>query len=334
MADIRTIIEKLHSLGYLEPIRQTGNYMTCRCPFHGGGHEKKPSFGILLVDEAKGGKLTKAGWSHCFACSFAGNLEKTVSEILKLHAVNADAVEWLKQNIPGFDPSAGMTDEDMLVPPSLMGSVISKYAIDYINTLTQPKQEYVSEEELAKYRFTVPYMYERKLTDAIIEEYDVGFDLNWIPPGRKNPVPCLTFPVRDEQGRTLFFCRRSIQGKLYNYPEGVTKPVFGLDRLSSNCKSVVLCESIINALTARVYGYDSLALMGTGNSYQVTQLRRLGIREFILCFDGDEAGHKATEKWKRILRDVAIVWVIHMPDGKDLNNCTKDEFVELYQNRD
>lgn len=334
MADIRAIIEKLHTLGYLEPIRQTGNYMTCRCPFHGGGHEKKPSFGILLVDEYRGGQHYPAGFGHCFSCQYAKPLDKLVADILRLHSVQADAVEWLKQNIPGFDPSAGMTDEDMLIPPNLMGAVISKYAIDYTRSLTSPTTEYVSEEELAKYRFTVPYMYERKLTDAVIEEYDVGFDINWIPPGRKKPVPCITFPVRDEQGRTLFFCRRSVEGKLYNYPVGVTKPVFGLDRLPKDCKSIIICESIINALTARVYGYNAVALMGTGNSYQTTQLRRLGAREFILCFDGDDAGKKASNKWKNNLKDIAMIWTIHMPDGKDLNDCTKEEFDQLYKERD
>lgn len=333
-ANVLTILEKLESLGYLKLSKRTGNFMTCRCPFHGGGQEKKPSCGVLLVDESRGGKLYKAGWCHCFSCGYSKNLEGTVADILRLHSVNSSAIEWLKSNIPGFDPSVGLTDEDMLIPPELMTSVISKYAIDYTKSLMQDKPKYVTEEELASYRFTVPYMYERKLTDEVIERYDVGVDINWIPPGRKKPVPCITFPVNDEQGNTLFFCRRSIEGKLYNYPTGVVKPVYGVDKLPDHCQSVIVCESIINALTATVYGYNAVALMGTGNSFQTTQLRRLGVREFILCFDGDDAGAKATQKWKRILSDVAIVWSIHMPDGKDLNDCTKAEFDQLYSERD
>jgi DNA primase len=50
--------------------------------------------------------------------------------------------------------------------------------------------------------------------------------------------------------------------------------------------------------------------------------------------DGDEAGRKATEKLKKALKSVAMVWVIHMPDGKDLNDCTKEEFEQLYARRD
>ena len=174
-------------------------------------------------------------------------------------------------------------------------------------------------------------MYERKLTDEIIAKYDVGYDANWIPPGRKKKVPCITFPVRDEYGRTLFFCRRSIEGKLYNLPTGVTKPVYGLDMIPKGTKSVIICESILNALTLVEYNYYAVALLGTGNSYQLSQLRRLGCHEYVLCFDGDEAGRRATEKLRKHLQDIAIVWSIVMPEGKDANDCTKQEFDMLYE---
>ena len=177
-------------------------------------------------------------------------------------------------------------------------------------------------------------MYERKLTDEVIEKYDIGYDAKWIPPGRKKPVPCITIPVRDRQGRTLLLCRRSIQGKLYNYPTGVQKPVFGIDVLPYGLKTVIICESAINAMTAVVYGYNAVALLGTGNPYQIQQLKELGVQNFVICMDGDEAGQKATMKLKKALRTVAMVWSITMPDGKDLNDCSKEEFDNLYLKRE
>ena len=231
------------------------------------------------------------------------------------------------ENIPGFER---IEDSDDLIPSDLMGSVLSKYAADYVKSLTTTKQTYVSEEELAKYRFTVPYMYERKLTDEIIVKYDIGFDANFIPPGRKKPLPCITFPVRDKQGRTLFFCRRAISTKFFSYPEGVVKPVYGLYELPKGCKSVVVCESCFNALTSVRYGRPAIALLGTGNSYQIQQLKELGVNEFILAFDPDEAGKRATAKLKKALHSVAIVWSFEgIPEGKDLNDLTKEEFDAL-----
>ena len=79
-----------------------------------------------------------------------------------------------------------------------------------------------------------------------------------------------------------------------------------------------------------MYGYNAVALLGTGNYYQMNQLKRLGCREFVICMDGDEAGRRATEKLKRQLSSVSIVWSIQMPEGKDLNDCNEEEFKQLY----
>jgi DNA primase len=192
------------------------------------------------------------------------------------------------------------------------------------------KIEYVPEEELAKYRFTIPYMYERKLTDEIIEKFDIGFDANWIPEGKKKPIPCVTFPVRDIHGNTLFLCRRSVQGKIFNYPRGVTKPVYGLYELPQNVKTVVICESCFNALTSWRYGKPAVALLGTGNPYQIQQLKQIGATSFILALDPDEAGQRGTEKLKRALKSVAMVYEMKgIPVGKDINDLTEDEFNNL-----
>ena len=217
------------------------------------------------------------------------------------------------------------------MPADTIEALTNKYALHYMGSLNNKKQqEFVSEEELAKYRYTVPYMYERKLTDAIIEKFDIGYQEDWVPPGRKRNVPCITFPVRDVQGRTLFFCRRSIEGKLFNYPEGIIKPVYGIYELPKDCKRVVVCESAFNALTSWVYGKPAVALLGTGNAYQINQLKRLGIHEFILGFDPDDAGRRATEKLRKALSNIAFVSQFEgIPEGKDINDLSKAEFDAL-----
>lgn len=331
MADnIRQAIELLANIGYLRTHRITGDYYQVTCPFHSDGNEKKPSCGILLVDRVRGGNRYKAGWFHCFACGYAGDFVPSIDKLFELKHAPERGADWLSRNVPGFDADAA---EVSLVSPELLDSISAKFAVRYIQEVTHGKQTYISEAELASYRYTVPYMYERKLTDEIIAKYDIGVDMNWVPPGRKKPVPCITIPVNDASGNTLFFCRRSIEGKLYNYPEGVLKPVFGIDKLPTGVSSVVICESCINALTAVVYGYPAVALMGTGNSYQVQQLKELGVSEFVICCDGDFAGRRAAAQLKRALSSTAIVWTIDMPDGKDLNDLDKETFIQLYNER-
>lgn len=330
--DVEKILQTLESHQLIRTNKITGNWFTVYCPFHNDGNERKPSCGVLLKDEYRNGKKYPQGMWHCFSCSTVKNMPEAITYILKQKNIQSDGLKWLSENVPGFEINA---DFDYLVPPDMMQSLSNKYAIDYIQTnLNKVSPSYVSEDELKKYRFTVPYMYERGLTDEIIEKFDVGVDMNWIPPGRKKKVPCITFPVRDSKGRTLFLCRRSIEGKLYNYPEDVVKPVYGLDMIPRGCSSLIICESIINALTCWKWGYPAVALLGTGNPYQMQQLRELGIPEFILCMDGDDAGKRATRRLKTNLSKNAIIWTIHMLDGKDVNDIDKQTFDRLYQERD
>ena len=91
---------------------------------------------------------------------------------------------------------------------------------------------------------------------------------------------------------------------------------------------------MINCLTCESWGYHAVALLGTGNSYQINQLKRLGCHEFVLCFDGDEAGRKATERLKNQLKSIAIVWSIKMLDGKDVNDLDKRTFDQLYSEKE
>lgn len=331
MASVTDVLSKLESMNLLRTTKIVGNYMQIYCPFHSNGHEKKPSCGVLLSDEVRAGKKYSAGMTHCFTCHYAKPLPDMISDLLALHNIPKSGLDWLKENVPGF--YGDKVDFDYLISPETFKSLTDKYMTTYITTKSKSTVEYVSEEELAGYRYTVPYMYERKLTDELIERYDVGFDPNWIPSGRKKPVPCITFPVRDKTGKCLFLCRRSIEGKIYAYPQGASKPLYGLYELPSVCRSVLVCESAINALTAISWGYNAVALLGTGNQLQVTQLKQLGVQEIVLCLDGDGAGRNATEKLKRALKSNCIVWNINMPDGKDVNDLTKEEFDLLYREK-
>lgn len=327
--DVVDVLQNLERFGLVRLSKQRNDWYSMYCPFHSNGQEKKPSFGVLLHDQQRGSQMFPAGFCHCFTCSYANTLQGMIRDILRNHSISMSVDEWLAANVPGY---VAELEGQELIPPELFKSVMASLAVKDLQQRVH-SQQYIAESELASYRCVVPYMYERRLTDDIICRYDIGFDAKWVPPGKQKAVPCITFPVKDRDGHTLFLCRRSVQGKLYNYPEGVVKPLYGIDQLPSHCRSLIVCESCINALTCAVYGYNAVALMGTGNSYQIQQLKELGADEYVLCFDGDDAGRKATARMKRALSSVALVWQIDMPDGKDVNDCDKATFDNLYSTR-
>lgn len=329
--DVISILQKLESMNLIRLARYREPWYSVYCPFHNDGNERKPSAGVLLSEQVKNGRTYRPGDFHCFSCSKAYSLQNFVGELLKQSNSTQSGLEWLKENIPDFGPDV---DFDYLVPQNLMAATTNAHMLNYIRTATGTTDKFVSEEELASYRFTVPYMYERKLTDEIIEKYDIGFDANWIPPGRRKPVPCITFPVRDIDSNTLFVARRSVEGKMFYIPTGISKPVYGLDMIPKGTKTVIICESVFNALTCVRYGYPAVALFGTGTDYQINQLKRLGCSEFVIALDGDEAGWKASRRLKSRLKSVALIWTMHLPDGEDINSITEEEFHRIYDERD
>lgn len=285
-------VDRIDKLSSIE-IKQ--NNIRVTCPIHGGGHERTPSCDILMTDKGS----TPAGTVFCFACGYKTNLVRFVADCLNKNY--REATEWLL-NICDYSYLEDTRDVSQL-------NIVDKF--------NSSSGSNISIEELKKYDYIHPYMFKRKLTDEVIKKYEVGYDPE---------LDAITFPVYVD-GVCKFVCKRRVKFKRFDMPEIDEKPIYGLDYVTGS--SVVVCESIINALTAVSYGYSAVALFGTGSSKQYEKFNKLGIRHIVLCFDGDEAGRKGA---KRFIDNVkySIIDVIELPNGKDLNDLTKEQFDDLY----
>ena len=282
----------------------SGNNIQTNCPFHKEGQERKPSFGINK----------KTGECHCFGCGWSGTLSEMISNCFGKDDFGVYGNKWLIRNF-------------------LSVAVESRPDIDVDfcrrKKITSETKKYISEQELDSYRYTHPYMYKRKLTDEIIDLFDIGYDKN---------TECITFPNRDINGNCLFIARRSVKTKFFNYPQDVEKPVYGLYECNICAKTIknwfpdeiIICESMIDALTCWVYGRYAVALNGTGNENQFKTLRNMPNRKFILATDMDEAGLKARERIRQSLGNKLVteyVWDINV--AKDINDMSKEYFDSL-----
>ena len=318
MADDMDVLMELRNQLALQNIillnkfkRSSANIQFC-CPcLHNGHYERKPSCGILTQDI--NGK--KAGTVHCFTCGYATNLEGLVSDCFGVQDNGEFGAQWLAKNF--------MT---------IAIENRSEIKLDFGRQPVQKQINYIPEEVLDTYRYTHPYAYKRKLTDEIIEKFDVGYDDHFELKDNFGKVQgvmkCLTFPVRDETGGTLFIARRSVDTKFFHYPDGVEKPVYGLYELEKDAKEVIVCESIINALTCWVYGKPAVALNGTGNDLQYKQLQNLSARKLIIALDPDEAGIKATQRLRNITKNKIVTEYV-IPCNKDINDLSEEEFLGL-----
>lgn len=305
----------------IEPGNELNKDVQVCCPYHKEGQEKRPSAGFRKKD----------GLFHCFTCGEVHSLPEVISHCFGKNDNGLFGWSWLLKNYV----TAEREDRKDVEITFERDSVSHKGSILDNSNSNQPT--YVSEEELDSYRYTHPYMYKRKLTDDVIERFDIGYDKN---------TRCITFPVRDINGKTLFIARRSVVSKFFNYPQGVEKPLYGLYELNATKminghpvhilpsfpKEIIVCESMLDALTCWVYGKYAVALNGLGNYLQFEQLRNLPCRELILATDNDEAGAKARERIRKHVRNKIISQYDYdsFPDGaKDINDLTKEQFEAL-----
>ena len=297
-------IDKLKDVQY----KQLNARITC--PIHKNGHENTPSCDILLQDRetinSYGEKvIVPAGTVHCFGCGYNASLVKFISDCLNISY--RKSIDWL----------LGFIDYELLEERRDIGDDIFSSKKIYNNYNELP---IITSDILKEFDYYHPYMTKRKLTDDIIEKFEVGY----YP---KEDV--ITFPVY-VNGSCLFVAKRKVKYKKIIMPNVEPKPIYGLDNVE-NEKEVYITESIINALTLWSYGLKAIALFGTGSRYQIDLLNEVNIRKFILCLDGDEAGINGRNRLMKYLKN-KIVTYLEVPKDRDINDLSKEEFFNLKEN--
>ena len=303
--DLSDVLDELASqlnangIQLLQKRKPLQTHIQVQCPYHAGGQEKKPSAGIRKED----------GVFHCFACNEVHSLPEVISFCFGKtdDILGKFGNKWLRKNFQKLETESR-----------------EPLHLDLSRDKTKKNQSYISEEELDKYRYTHKYLYERGMTDEIIELFDLGYDHN---------TDSIIFPVRDISGHCLFVARRKVKYKRYDYPKGVEKPLYGLYELSTldePAEEIIVCEGMFDALTCWVYGKYAVALNGIGTELQFKQLRNLHARKLILATDMDKAGLNARQRIRDNVNN-KVITEYFWDKPKDINAMSKDQFLNLHE---
>lgn len=290
-----------HGVNRFHQFRHNGDNIQTSCPFHKNGQERKPSFGV-------NGEIDKC---HCFSCSWSGTIEEMISELYGYQDEGKFGKRWL---IKRFNTVEIETRPNIMEGFNARNNRLNDRNINRMDNLNNT---YISYEELDKYRYIHPYLYSRGLTDEIIERFDIGYDK------ARNEI---TFPVADLHGTVRFIASRSVKNKFFRLPKGEDKPIYqGYRFVTGKYRTAYITESFLNCLTCWKYNKPAMALIGTGNRRQYEILNKLPVREYILAFDPDEAGRKATERFRKNVHGKIIKELVY-PDNRDINDL-QEEFL-------
>ena len=146
--------------------------------------------------------------------------------------------------------------------------------------------------------------------------------------GREHFAGSLVIPVCDEYGNVQEVYGRKLNDNLrkgtpkHTYLPGPHAGVFNVDCLA-HAEEVILCESLIDALTFWRFGYrhvtSSFGVNGLTEE-MITAFVSHGIQRVLMAYDRDEAGDKAAASAAEVLQPQGIAcYRLLFPLNQDVN---------------
>ncbi len=236
------------------------------------------------------------GIGHCFSCGFRFNIFKYYGLIT--NTVNIK-VAGLKEKLKNLKVSeAGLDILEGYVPATEKFRGISTKTLNKFDAFTTDK---------------VPNMEDRMI-----------------------------FPLKDIRGKIRAFVGRHVLSngnpRYINYPKDVKLPLFPAV-LETRYKTLLLVEGIFDMLNLYDKGlHNVVSTMGTNTlnndnaKHRLLPFKAQGVTKIFICYDGDDAGRKASVELKPRLEDLGFeVEIIELQDDTDPGNMSQDEVNSLIE---
>ncbi|MFN3691703.1 MAG: DNA primase [Fervidobacterium sp.] len=306
-------------------IQKVGSNYRGLCPFH---LETSPSFYVSPIRKMY----------HCFGCGASGDVIKFVQEIENISYF--EAVKKLGERI-GIKVSFSEEDEWKNLYYEFYSKLLEEYKKALWkspNILDYLKSRGFSEREISLYEFGfsppnshLHHKISEKLGISKQELPKFGFSSTDLFSGR------VIIPIKDDYKRVIAFGGRLVGDgvpKYINTQETIvfkkSSALFLIDQAKEYIKNadyVIICEGYFDALAFHRAGIkNAVATLGTSLTNQhIKKLKRL-TSNFVLAFDNDTAGTKATLKSiETLLLENLNVAIINFQDAKDADETYKSK---------
>ncbi|WP_033569059.1 CHC2 zinc finger domain-containing protein [Dickeya undicola] len=318
----------------VEVVRSQGRQMFKRgkdvvvlCPFH---QEKTPS---MVISPEK-------NLYHCFGCDAGGSVLDWVmkTEGLSLHRA-VDRLRGELGSVPAVEPLPPVTDiANEQERQSLLGRVVEFYhhtllnapdAIAWLEKRRLNHPELVAAFKLGFANRTLGYrLPPKKLKDGATIRSQLQALGVMRDSGHEHLAGSLVVPVIDRNGQVRELYGRKVSHELrkgtplHLYLPGPHGGVWNEQALVAG-KTVILCESLIDAMSFWVAGYRNVTAAYGVNGF-TNEMRhafiRHGVKQVLIAFDNDAAGDEGAVKLAASLAADGITpFRLVFPAGMDAN---------------
>lgn len=294
--------------------KRVGREAVTLCPWHNDSH---PS---LTINDDK-------NLCFCFAC---GGGSDGIAYIQQKFGLGfAEAVERIaeKHNI--------FVEHDNLDPAEAL-----RIAQQRRDALSRLREQHDSFRAAIKSDVGFParqWLLQRGIQPAAAKHFEIG----WAPVGYFNSR--VTIPIHDHRGTLVGFTGRQIDDTFseQKYKNSSASEIFDKGSLIFNehraaqearlAGYLVFVEGHFDVISMWQYGLKNVvATQGTAGP-TIQSMRRLmrQCRRFVLCYDGDQGGHKAIEHFVKaagplVTSGELTLTIAKMPEGKDPDECIRE----------
>ncbi|MDD5650317.1 MAG: CHC2 zinc finger domain-containing protein [Candidatus Nanoarchaeia archaeon] len=317
---------------------QKGREFMCPCPFH---DDTTPSFSIQ----------EKTGIYNCFVCGggdfirFIKNLEglKTTKEAIEFAKIQVginetvDVFSIVKNSTFQFFDNDCYEEEnnelkEVVLPPSEPAEkyydIVKKRVC--LEDIKKYGMRYCVDDRIFHDRLIIPVYLQNKLVTFAARDMSGKSDI-WAK--AKAIMKKRNLSKQDKQRIIDKYLYKKI---LYPFGTPMSRLFFNWDESVKNKKEVFICEGIFDALKIIRFGYNVVALLSCHlNTYKMKQLVQNFERIYIALDNDDKIdmngnksnpGQEAAQKiMEEYLTDVPVFNLV-LPEGKDPDDCTKEEF--------
>lgn len=325
-------------IGQYVQLKKTGSGYVGLCPFH---NEKTPSFHVR----------EREGYYYCFGCHATGDIFSFMME--HNHMSFVDSVEELAKRYGVQLKEENKLDQAKKKYLEKLYQINREAAFFYMKNLSREKgpllyleNRGVGREIILKYGLGYAPLRKKDLCEHLLS---LGYKLNEIEDCNlvfinqtsgeasdrfKNRI---IFPIINSRGRVIGFGGRQFNSDYGpKYLNSRDTPIFhkgknlyGLNIIQQkkNRDRIILVEGYMDVIALGSQGiYDAVASLGTALTKDQGQLLKKYGQEVFVCYDGDEAGIRATKRAINILFSVGIkAKIICLKDGMD-----PDDFIRTY----
>jgi DNA primase len=328
------------------PLKKTAKNYSGLCPFH---QEKSPSFSVNPHKQ----------FYYCFGCGASGN---AVSFIMQYQSMDfMAAVGFLAQQQGVALPEPDKLDAKVYQHQKTLEDVLEAACIFF-------------EAELRKSPQALSYLESRHFHAAVLQQFRVGyapdswdalknsllkqgFDLDLLQEagllsekeetGRtfdrfRNRV---IFPIQTSKGRVAGFGARTLGDEKPKYLNSPETPLFKKQQLlygqfqalDQSLDTWIVVEGYLDVMAMVQHQINgAIATLGTSLTESHLKLMYQKVNKLVFCFDGDEAGLKASQKAMSLvspfLNDTRQAAWVFLPDKADPDSFLQNNGKKAFQN--